>query len=105
MSATINVIPVNDFLNFLKENRLVIVSQDDYEANKKIDLAIKRERLMKKKAVPLSEIIDAKIFKYTTRMGLQQAIENGLLKQGEWFQETKGHNRIMVLTSALKKYM
>lgn len=96
----INVIQADEFLNYLKDNDLVIGRASDFVGNLEFDLQVKRANLKKAKAVTLKQILDAKILNFTSKRTLNRWIESGKIKNGEWYKCEKT-NRTMILTSAL----
>lgn len=97
------VVEINEFMKYLKANDLVIVSASEFQANKQIELNILRDQLLKKPSVCLHDIVRAKLLPYTTKQGIKHAIDRGDFKPGEWYQETKGKKRIMIMVEAIKK--
>lgn len=96
----INVIPVSEFADFLKTNGLVIGKAAEFVGNLEFDLQVKRANMRSKKAVTLKEILDARICKYKSKRSLNRIIEDGTIRDGEWYKCAKT-NQIMILTSAL----
>jgi hypothetical protein len=96
----INVIPTEEFLNYLRQNNLVIGSASEFVGNLEFDLQVKRANLRGKKAVTLKEILDARICKYKSKRSLNRLIEDGTIREGEWYKCAKA-KQIMILTSAL----
>jgi hypothetical protein len=92
-------INANDFMAMLKANNLLIVSATEFEAN----AAMKRQRLMRRKAISLKEIVDANFFPIKVTKTLIDWIENGKIKPTEYFKESTGKNRIFILTSTIKR--
>ena len=102
MEATVNVIEVPAFMEFLKENGLMIGKASDFVGEKEFDLSVRRANLAKKKAVTLKEILDARILKVTSKRSLMRWIDEGKIREGESYKCQKS-NQIMVMTSALKR--
>jgi len=98
--STINVVPVDEFLNMLSEKGLVIGKASEFVGNLEFDLQVKRANLRKKKHANLKEILDAKILKHTSKATLRRWIESGDIREGEWFKSGK-NNQIYIMTSAL----
>lgn|SRR5690554_2828045 len=96
----INVIPVNEFADYLRQNGLVIGKASEFVGNMEFDLQVKRANLRKKKAATLKEILDAKIIKQSSKRTINRWIENGKIHEGEWYKCAKT-NKVMILTSAL----
>ncbi|MHC0441582.1 hypothetical protein [Flavobacterium sp. 3-210] len=92
-------IKANEFIDHLKSQGLVIVSISDYEAAKEL----KRRKLMKRKALSLAEIADNNLLPVTTKKGVNDWILSGKIKPDETFREESGKQRVMVLTSAIKR--
>jgi hypothetical protein len=92
-------INANDFIDSLHSKGLIIVSAREYEATKDID----RRRVMKKKAITLKEIIDFKLLPVKSKKGVENWIKLGKIKSTETYREATGNNRIMVLTSAIRR--
>lgn len=92
-------INANDFIQTLKDQGLVIVSIKDFESGKEIE----RNRLMRRKALSLSEIVKAKLLPLETTKGVNDWIISGKIKANEWYQEAAGYKRVMVLTAAIKR--
>lgn len=97
--ATPIYIDANEFMETLLAKGLVIVSAKDLVANKEID----RNRLMRRKALSLSEIVRAELLPLKTVKGVMDWIHSGKIKPGEWYQEKSGYKRVMVLTAAIKR--
>lgn len=97
--ATPTYIDANEFLETLQAKGLVIVSAKELQANKEID----RNRLMRRKALSLSEIVRAELLPLKTVKGVMDWIAKGKIKPGETYQEASGYKRVMVLTSAIKR--
>lgn len=98
MAAT-NYINANDFIETLKSQGLVIVSVKDFEASKDVE----RNRLMRRKALSLREIVRAKLLPLQTVKGVKDWILSEKIKKNEWYQEASGYKRVMILTSAIKR--
>lgn len=92
-------IDANEFIETLLAKGLVIVSVKELQASKDID----RNRLMRRKALSLSEIVRANLLPLKTVKGIADWIAKGKIKPGETFQEASGYKRVMVLTSAIKR--
>ena len=99
------VVPVEDFLNYLKSKGLVIVRADEFQANKQIELNALRARLMKKKAVSVSDVVKARLLNYTTEQGVRHWVQRNLKENEHYYQEKSGKKRIMILTQILKDYV
>jgi hypothetical protein len=97
--AKIQYVEVNDFMQMLKDNSLIIVSAAEFEMNS----ALRRSRLLKKKSLSLTEIIDAKFLPVKTNKSLIDWTLSGKIKPTEFYQEKSGLKRIMILTAALKR--
>lgn len=100
MSSTINVVPVDEFLNMLSEKGLVIGKASEFVGNLEFDLQVKRANLRKKKSATLKEILDAKILKHKSKRTLNRWIESGDIREGEWYKSEK-NNQVYIMTSAL----
>lgn len=100
MNTAINVIPTDEFFNYLRQNGLVIGAASDFVGNLEFELQLKRAEIRKKTAVTLKEILDARLGKYKSKRSLNRLIENGTIREGEWYKCTKT-NQVMILTSAL----
>ena len=92
-------IDANEFMETLLAKGLVIVSVKELQASKEID----RNRLMRRKALSLSEIVRANLLPLKTVKGIADWIRTGKIKPGETYQEKSGYKRVMVLTSAIKR--
>ena len=92
-------IDANDFIETLLVKGLVIVSVKEFEAGKELQ----RNRLMRRKALSLSEIVKAKLLPLATVKGVNGWILSGKIKEGEWYQESSGYKKVMVLTAAIKR--
>lgn len=99
------VVAISEFMNFLKQNDLVIVSASEFQANKQVELSVLRSRLLKKKAVTVSQIVQAQLLPYSTKQGVRHWMEKNLKEGVHWYQEVKGQKRIMILIEALKNYI
>ena len=96
---TATYIDANEFMETLVAKGLVIVSVKELNASKEID----RNRLMRRKALSLSEIVRAELLPLKTTKGVNDWIISGKIKPSETFQEASGYKRVMVLTSAIKR--
>lgn len=92
-------IDANEFLETLKANGLVIVSVKEYEATKDMQ----RKKLMRRKALTLSEIANNRLLPVGTKKAVNDWILSGKIKPNETYRETTGKKRVMVLTSAIKR--
>lgn len=92
-------IDANEFIETLLAKGLVIVSAKELEAGKEIE----RRKLMRRKSLSLSEIVKAKLLPLSTAKGVNGWIVSGKIKDGEWYQESSGYKKVMVLTSAIKR--
>jgi hypothetical protein len=97
--AVINYVDANEFLQTLKDRGLVIVSVKEFEAGKEII----RKKLMKRKALSLSEIVEHRLLPPKTTKGVNDWIIAGKIKPNEWYQEKEGYKRIMIATEAIKR--
>jgi hypothetical protein len=93
------LIDANEFLETLMAKGLMIVSVKEFEASKDIE----RQRMMRKKALTLTEIVRCGLLPVKTSKGVNDWILNGKIKPGEYYQESKGYKRIMILTAAIKR--
>ena len=93
------LIDANEFLETLIAKGLMIVSVKEFEAAKDIE----RRRAMRKTALTLTEIVRLGLLPVKTSKGVNDWILNGKIKPGEFYQESKGYKRIMVLTAAIKR--
>jgi hypothetical protein len=82
-----------------KDRGLVIVSVKEFEAGKEII----RKKLMKRKALSLSEIVEHRLLPLKTTKGVNDWIIAGKIKATEWYQEQEGYKRIMIATEAIKR--
>jgi hypothetical protein len=97
--APLVYINASEFIETLKQQGLVIVSAKEFQANNEIE----RNRLMRRKSLALSEIVNANLLPLKTVKGVNDWIISGKIKEGEWYQETSGYKRVMVLTQAIKR--
>lgn len=97
------VVAIDDFLDYLKKNDLVIVSASEFQANKQIELSALRGRLMKKRAIRISDIVKAQLLPYKSKTSVDRWVKNKLTENIHWYRDKAG--RIMVLTEAVKDYM
>lgn len=102
MEAKVNVIEVPVFMEFLKENGLMIGKASDFVGKKEFDLNVHRANITKKKAVTLKEVLDAKILPVKTKNGLNYWIEQEKFKDGETYKCAKT-NKTMIMVSALQR--
>ncbi len=106
MEGTVNI---TDFMAHLRDNRLVIVSEDlvykralaDAEEAKAYQLRLLRQKLMRKNAIPFADVIKAGFFDLTSIQGLKHWVNAGKFSKGEAYTATNGH--WMLMTSALKR--
>lgn len=96
----INVIPVNEFADYLRQNGLVIGKASEFVGNMEFDLQVKRANLRKKKAATLKEVLDARVLPVNSKSALNYWISEGKFKDGETYKCAKT-KRQMILTSAL----
>lgn len=92
-------IDANEFIETLLAKGLVIVSAKEFEAGKDIE----RRKLMRRKSLSLSEIVKAKLLPLETVKGVNDWIISGKIKEGEWYKESGGYKKVMVLTAAIKR--
>lgn len=97
--STVKYINASEFMEMLQVRGLVIVSIDEYEAVKEV----KRKKLMKRKALSLSEIADNNLLPVSSKKGVNDWIISGKIKPDETYREESGKRRVMVLTSAIKR--
>ena len=97
--STLTYINAAEFIETLKKQGLVIVSAREHEAG----LEIKRQQLLKKKSLSLKEISESQLLGKKTKKCLNDWIVSGKIHNDEWYRESKGHQRIMVLTMAIKR--
>lgn len=96
----INVIPTEEFLNYLRQNNLVIGKASEFVGNMEFDLQVKRANLKKLKAATFKQVLDAKILPVKSKTALAYWISEGKFKEGETYKCAKT-KRLMILTSAL----
>lgn len=94
-----NYINANDFIETLKSQGLVIVSLSEFELNN----SLIRKRLMKKKAVSCAEILQGKLLPLKTAKGIIDWTLNGKIKETEFYNESTGKRKLMIMTSAIKR--
>lgn len=97
--STVKYINASEFIEMLQVRGLVIVSVDEYEAVKEM----KRKKLMKRKALSLSEIAENNLLPVSSKKGVNDWILSGKIKPDETYREEAGKKRVMVLTSAIKR--
>ncbi len=90
-------INASEFIEQLQSKGLVIVSVKDFEAGKEIA----RRKLMRRKALTLSEIANNGLLPVKTKKGVNDWIISGKIKEYETYTEWTGKKRVMVLTSAI----
>lgn len=95
-----NYVSAQEFIDMLQVQGLVIVSVKEYEATK--DMV--RKRLMMRKSLSLSEIATHRLLPVKHKKTINDWILNGKIKEEEWYRESGGKHRIMVLTSAIKRF-
>ena len=78
---------------------LIIVSAREFEASKDLE----RKRVMRKKSLSLKEIVDFKLLPLKSKKGVESWINRGKIKPDEIYREATGINKIMVLTSAIRR--
>lgn len=93
------LIDANEFMETLISKGLMIVSVKDFEASKEIE----RRKMMRKRALTLTEIVRLGLLPVKTTKGVNDWILSGKIKPTEWYQESKGYKRILVLTAAIKR--
>lgn len=92
-------INAGEFIDMLKLQGLVIVSLSEHEAAK--DYA--QKRALRKKALSCKEIADLELLGTINKRTIQRWIDTGKIKEGEWYRESGGCDRIMILTMAIKR--
>ena len=93
------LISASEFIETLQQRGLVIVSAKEFEAGNDI----LRSRLMKRKMLTLKEITDHKLLPLHSKKGIEDWIKNGKIRAEEVIREQHGKQRILVLTSAIKR--
>lgn len=96
-----SLVNVTEFMDHLKQNDLVIVSRSDYENGVNIEMAkelVEQQKLLKKPALSLYEVVQNKLTHYTSIKGLA---DSTYLKPGEIYKSKKGVR--MVVTSAIER--
>lgn len=91
---------VGEFMQYLQDNNLVIASVSDIEISKEIT----RQRLLKRKALKLTEIVNAGFFPIKDSETLRKMCLDGRIPKDTWYTVGK-KNMIMVLTSQIKKML
>lgn len=99
------VVPIPEFVNYLKSNGLVIVRAEEFQANKQIELEALRARLLKKKAISVSDVVRSQLLRYKTEQGMRHWLQKNLKEGEHWYREKSGKKRIMILTEILKAYV
>lgn len=94
-----NFVDVNEFMEMLKANDLLIVSAGEFQLNKNI----KKHNLMKRKAISCAEIVSAQLLPLSTNKSVIDWIKNGKINANEWYKEKTGKQKVMILTSAIKR--
>lgn len=97
--STVTYIDANDFIETLKSKGLVIVSMAEHEVAK--DYA--QKMALKKTSLSCKEIADLELLGKVNKKTIQRWIENGKIKDNEWYNESNGCNKIMILSSAVKR--
>lgn len=92
MSAPV-YIDVNEFMNHLKAHNLVIVKQEELEANNEI----KRMQLLKKKHLSLTEIVKAGFFTVKNTETLRRWCLAGKFGKDGFLVLKNGQYRIMTI--------
>jgi hypothetical protein len=93
------LISAAEFMDMLKTNGLVIVSMAEHEAAK--DYA--QKRALRKKSLSCKEIADLELLGTIGKKTIQRWVETGKIKAHEWYRESGGCERIMILTLAIKR--
>lgn len=94
-----NYISAFEFMEMLKAEGLVIVSLSDLQ----ISTSQLQSKLMKRKSISLTDIINSKLLPLKSSKGIIDWIKSGKIKEGEWYQESSGKKRIMIMTLAIKR--
>ena len=94
------VVPVNEFLNYLKVNGLVIGKAEDFIGEREWQLQEQRAKLKKLKAATFKQVLDANILPVKSKTALNYWIAEGKFKTGETYKCAKS-KKLMILTSAL----
>lgn len=102
------LVSIPEFVDYLQKNGLVIARAQDVvgeaeaaEAVQNIKLERLRERLLKKPWLTLHEILQLSLLNVTTKQALRYWIDTGTIRNNE--HKTDSKNRIVVLTSAVKR--
>lgn len=92
-------INASDFIETLKSQGLVIVSMAEHEAGKEIA----QQRALRKKSLSCKEVADLELLGKVSKRTVNQWIQNGKIKAGEWYKEAGGKQQNMILTIAIKR--
>lgn len=97
--SEISYINANEFIETLKLQGLVLVSIHELELSKEFS----RKHLMRRKSLSLQEIAENRLLPVKDKKTVNDWILNGKIKPTETYRESGGKNRIMVLTSAIRR--
>jgi hypothetical protein len=92
---------ISEFVDYLKSNDLVIVSKSEFAAVTDEDLNLLRARMLKRKSLSISEIIQCKLLPLNSKQGVLHWINGGIIKEDEMYKNASG--KIYILTSAIKR--
>lgn len=91
------VVRVSDFMQYLRENNLVIVAQGELQANAEIQ----RAQLLRKKCLSLNEVLQGRFFNVKSAETLRRWCVAGKFGNDGCYQLENGQFRI--LSAAIKK--
>lgn len=90
----VNVIHANEFADYLRQNGLVIISAAEVSNIEMVKINQLRADLRRKKALTLTEIVEAKLLAVKSQQALRHWIKNGKIRENEFFKDSNGHVQI-----------
>jgi hypothetical protein len=97
----IQVITPKEFANFLRKQDLIIVSRKELERIAKVDVFLKRNELLKRKFLTISEVLQLDVLPVKSRKTIERWIDSGVFKANEVTQDRSGKK--VILTSSLSR--
>lgn len=103
MQGTINI---SEFMAHLADNDLVIAPRKMVKGKTKLttaELESLRHRYMKRTALKISEILEARLLPLTSPQGVKHWIDQGKIQQSEVLRPKTPNGALKILTIAIKR--
>lgn len=97
----IQVITPKAFANFLRQEDLIIVSRKELEKIAKVDAFMKRNELLKRKFLTITEVIQLGVLPVKSRRSVERWIKDGIFNKTEVATDKTG--KTIILTTALHR--